>query len=81
MTLRSSDGSAFRHEAREPRELWHHENATNSVVLFRFPSAPGRGLLTFMDENYTEGEMLAPPVSICYDAAENSFSLDYESCL
>ncbi|MFL1379427.1 MULTISPECIES: protein kinase domain-containing protein [unclassified Nocardiopsis] len=81
MTLRSSDGSSFRHEAAEPRELWRHGDSTNSVVLFRFPGAPGRGLLTFMDEGYTEETMLAPPVSICYDAAENSFSLDYESCL
>ncbi len=81
MALRTPDGSAFRHDGTDPSTLWAHENSTNTLGLFRFPGAPVRGLLTFMDDDYEQNVSGAPPVSICYDAAENSFSLDYESCL
>ncbi|MGQ4270298.1 protein kinase domain-containing protein [Nocardiopsis changdeensis] len=81
MTLRTPDGTVFRYDGADPETLWSHENATNSLVLFRFPGAPERGLMTFMDDDYEENVTGSPPVSICYDAAENSFSLDYESCL
>ncbi len=65
----------FRHE---PPESSEHDPEEQFTYTLSVPEAPESGLLAFR-AGMTDGEEL-PPVGICYDAASDIFTTEYQEC-